>query len=830
MESILGERNNECTGCSACCNICPVSVISMKEDERGFLYPYIEQDKCIDCHKCVETCPVLNPPVKDNFDMKCYAVMASDEIRYQSSSGGLFFVIGKKIIEEGGIVVGVTLGKDLKVYHKCVDSVEKLKELQKSKYVQSAIGAIYCEVSTLLGAGRKVFFTGTPCQIAGLYAYLGKKYENLLTADNLCHGVPSHKMLIDSLSSFDIENIESIDFRDKSIGWDSTHLKITYKDHSIRRLSIDESRYEQGFHYNLTLRDSCYDCPFCEIPHVSDISIGDFWRVDLFDQTLDDRKGTSLLLINTDKGLKYIDQVKENFVTVQEVPLKYIENNRIHVNTNKHPYRDYFLRLYPQRDFDTAVLYASQKLFDVGLVGNWSYPNYGSELTYYALFSYVQSLGLSVEMISWPRSAKWKPYEKPQLFASSPYESYQIEKIPETREEMRQFNKNCKTFLVGSDQLFNNNLYNWFDKFMQLDWVQNNKRKIAYAASFGTDYIWGSDDDRAELSYFIQKFDSFSVRENSGVDIAKRYYGVNADQVIEPVFLQDKSFYEKLMQKYRDTSDEYIFCYTLNPTKEKAEALLYAGKKLHLKLKAAGDAALEERKTQNNWGLITEYGLSVEEWLSKIHACKFMITDSFHGMCFAIIFQKPFIVISNSERGATRFKSLLEQLGLTDRMISSEIELYNKIDLLNEKISYDEVNKKLNQIIDYGKNWLKRALFKEQSEKSLDGYDLTRIDLDQLYKKFQALDEHQHIQDERLHSLVKKVEDYRITAREQYLAQHKEATDNVIMLRDQVADLRDQIGYLNKKLDEIYHSRSFKLGRMITWLPRKVVRFIRKFM
>lgn len=870
MKTILEDKGLCCTGCAACFNACPVNAIDMKEDIYGFLYPHINDERCIKCNRCQNVCPVLKtePDLLPKKIPACYAVMASDDVRYYSSSGGAFFVLAEQILSAGGNVCGAAWENNLHLQHIMIQKKGDLNQLQKSKYVQSEIGTIYREIKEELESDKDVLFSGCPCQIVGLKAFLGKNYDHLITVSTLCHGVPSQKMLKDSLKSISTEGkIDTVDFRDKSLGWDSVHLKVEYDDHLTRTLSLDESYYEQGFHYNLTLRPSCYDCKFCEIPHESDITIGDFWGIENYRPDLNDKKGTSVVLINTPKGEQLFKTVASHLKAVEKMPLDAIKTNRIHSKTDMHPNRNYFLYLYPNHEFNQAVLYALQNKFDVGLVGNWSYPNYGSELTYFALYFLLKSWNLSVRIISWPRSSKWQPYDRPQLFSRNPYPEYAIAPLVNNRRDLKRYNNDCNTFILGSDQLLNNNLYNWFDKFMQLDWVQNNKKKIAYATSFGTDFIWGSDNDRAELSYFLQQFDAVSVREKSAVELAEEYYHVKASLVLDPVFLVKDSVYRKLIQEGSNKcrENDSLFVYILNPTKEKSDAFRFAAKQLKLSIHAAGDGAVEDQKDQDLWGIKTTFGLSVEQWLSHIDNSQFVITDSFHGTCFAIIFRKPFISICNSDRGATRFTSLLGMLGLENRLIKNETELLTRTDLLQEKIDYDNVYKILSEELLNSKQWLHDAIFMKKSvHKPFSSYDILDREIDTIYAQMyqQKIASEKHTSDLKNHvdeykNIFSKYRDDcnlklgsiqdELMESNKNLLLHKENMNflsknlNEIQsqFRDENKELRKNIETLNQqyhndieKINQQYlsilNSKSFKIGRWITWIPRKILETINK--
>ena len=185
-------KNDLCCGCAACFNACPKNAIEMKANETGFLYPVINESLCIDCKKCETVCPALNPLERKEFEPHAYVGKHKNaQIRNESTSGGIFTAIAEYVINQGGVVFGAAMDNNLVVHHKYVQSVEELAAFRNSKYVQSEIRHAYQQCKDFLKNGKRVCFSGTPCQIQGLLKYLGKKYENLITVDIVCHSVPS---------------------------------------------------------------------------------------------------------------------------------------------------------------------------------------------------------------------------------------------------------------------------------------------------------------------------------------------------------------------------------------------------------------------------------------------------------------------------------------------------------------------------------------------------------------------------------------------------------------------------------------------------------------
>lgn len=304
-----------CCGCSACAQHCPKQCITMKEDQEGFLYPQVDTASCINCSLCEKVCPILNPYISQKPNVVFAAKNNNDEIRLNSSSGGLFFLFAEKTIKNRGVVFGACYDSEWRVVHSFTERIEDVHRFLGSKYVQSYIGNSYKQAELFLKSEREVLFSGTPCQISGLLHYLGRRYENLITIDVLCHGVPSPLLwknyveYIAQSNGFPLKDISSISFRSKRLGWVRFGLEICARRHNGYFQHLGNDAYLQAFLKNLNLRPSCYHCAVrCGRSH-SDISIGDFWGVKKHFQSFDDDKGVSAVLINTLKGQSIYDAI-----------------------------------------------------------------------------------------------------------------------------------------------------------------------------------------------------------------------------------------------------------------------------------------------------------------------------------------------------------------------------------------------------------------------------------------------------------------------------------------------------------------------------------------
>lgn len=385
----------DCCGCHACVSICAKHCITMQADEEGFLYPIVDKDVCTDCGLCEKVCPVINQS-EPRKPLKVYAAKnKNEEIRCQSSSGGIFTLLAEKIISDGGVVFGARFDKDWNVIHSWTDTIEGIAAFRGSKYVQSTIGDTYRETKDFLKQGRKVLFSGTPCQIAGLKKYLRKEYDNLLTVDVVCHGVPSplvwrryldetreqlraqHGVGKNSVpSSMDeLPVITGISFRDKTNGWKKYGFSLRYAaseaaENTVFPSAIREEKellqpftdnvFMKGFLANLYLRPSCYACAARSGKSGSDISLADYWGVKAFHPDFADDKGIGLLLINTLEGEKvYAKTSKSDVVTQYEYGLE--ANPCIEISVKQPENRD--------------VFWTEYRHFGIGVISNYIAPS-----------------------------------------------------------------------------------------------------------------------------------------------------------------------------------------------------------------------------------------------------------------------------------------------------------------------------------------------------------------------------------------------------------------------------------------------------------------------
>lgn len=323
-------EKSKCYSCRSCFLNCPKGAITMEENTEGFSYPSVDEAKCVDCGVCAARCPALSPPVRENFtQISKVAWLKDGEKLFQSTSGGLFTGLAERILDDGGVVFGAAYGDGLNVNHIFVDSEDDLWRLKGSKYVESLTGESFKRAKEFLDVGRKVFYSGTPCQVAGLKKYLAKDYGNLFTADLVCHGVPSQKLLrkyLEWLGGRSGGKIVYYGFRDKDVGGWSCGGKFKTKTKTKTMDALCDPYYASFLRCE-TYRESCYSCPYSSMNRPGDVTMGDFFEVSEFYPDLDRTKGISLLIINNGKGERFFNSAEDLFETLpisesQYLPIK----------------------------------------------------------------------------------------------------------------------------------------------------------------------------------------------------------------------------------------------------------------------------------------------------------------------------------------------------------------------------------------------------------------------------------------------------------------------------------------------------------------------------
>lgn len=757
---------NHCTACGACANICQKNAIQMKEDKQGFLYPSIDEEKCINCHLCEKVCQNIDTLSK-NSPSKTLALQSKDySLSQKSSSGGMFAQIAKYVLSKNGIVFGCTMEKtqdNFEIKHIYIDNEKDLYKLQGSKYVQSDIKNTYKESKQFLEQNRLVLYSGTPCQIAGLKSFLQKEYSNLICIDLSCEGVPSQKLFNDYIKFLEKEKFfpEIIDFKFRNkqkFGWSTQGFTILCKD---KKNKLKEKTIFQltSSYFNLFInggihRESCYNCQFTGLNRLSDVTIADCWGIEfeypnLLKNSLTKNRGISLVLINTQKGEEILEKIKENLVIENiditklkkyngplRYPIKLNDTSRKYLPVyEKFGYKEmdklfkknlgwkyfyYKIKEHTPKFVKNIIKFFMHKptaKSDCLLMTWFAGINYGSILTAYALKESIKKLGFSTKYInngipiSYAKEFNKKYAEKTDLCL--------------VNKDFENLNKLSDIFIVGADNQLDFSCVN--ERIYQnlLDFAGSSSKKMIISGSFGA---WNFEEEpevMQNLELLFKRFDFISTREDFPKQKLKEKFNIDAEWFMDPVFFLEKQDYEKLIENTK-TNDyqNSIMSYVLYPNEETKKTTKYLQEKYNLKVNQffGNQLALSSKMNDKH---------SVENWLKSIRDSKFIVTDSFHCVSFAIIFNRPVICLKNS-CDTTRFSSIFKKLNLPIPIYTSYQDFFENFDN-RPNIDYEVVNQNLNIQRNQILTKIKEELCKEKQQKKEIEEQFTKLK-EQYYK------------------------------------------------------------------------------------------------
>ena len=708
-------KNDKCCGCGACVAACPTDALTLAcSDTDWHLRPIVDRTKCIECGKCVRICPAECEKQTEDFEPFGYASVAEDDVRLKSASGGMFYLLARWFISKGGYVCGAAYCEGMTVKHIIASDLEGVERIRGSKYVQSDASEAYRQVKCILDGGKRLLFSGTPCQVAGLKNYLGRDYPKLLCVDIVCHGVPSPKIFDTYLTeNFDKKQIKDVIFRNKlHRNGHPGSLTVVLEDGREFYSEYFDNSYYDAFLANVLERDSCFDCKYCEFPRIGDISVGDFWGARTVDTKIDHERGCSIIIANSAKGKKYLKRIKGDMKSVEEYPVDTLMSwNRNKRELEAHHDRSGFTELVREnRSLRVATDMRLSRKFDVGVFGVTMNPNFGGLITYWALYEAIKDMGYSTVLVSRPiNSADSRNVTHSTEFFKKHCNT--TEQLEDHR--LGELNARIDKFVIGSDQIWNYNLFRCWGESLYLDFVDDKRIKIAYGSSFGHAEHMLPPERKGQVSKYFKHFDHIGVREADGVGILKDGYGVDAKHVMDPVFLVDPKKYVELSNLSKvDTSKKYVGSYIIEPNDFKLAVIKKVTEHLGIANYNTTDGNRDYFAGKSQWfkdrDMHIQSEATIYDWLKIIINSEFVVTDSYHAMCFCIMFNKPFVLLQ--ERWAlSRIESLTNLLGIDGRWLKiSSIEDFEIDEAWFEQLS--DVGGVLKDKIGESRAWLESAL------------------------------------------------------------------------------------------------------------------------
>lgn len=694
----------------------------MQADDEGFIRAEVNAEACIHCGLCNKVCPVGEGKERGAVEpLAAYVAWNGNEAELRlSSSGGIFSVLAQRTLQSGGVVCGAVYDEKGNIFHSFAEDEAGLERMRGSKYVQSAMRDCYPKVKEYLQAGRQVLFTGVPCQVAGLHAYLGKAEANLLTMEILCEGAPSPGALALHLRQQcpDLAEIDSLSFRDKSFGWTQT-LVVNYRTAAGEKKRFvapaAQDAYIRVMFAAISQGRNCYACRFREGRSGADITIGDMWAIGIAAPEIKPTYGASTVLLNTAKGAAVYAEVQAQLGCNKKVPYltSGINNAYLYRAPKIEPAaRAAFYEGYKAgKPMEESAQKAIQLSNRIAILNHAGHCSYGSNLTAYALQEYLRRQGHDTRIVS------LRPFRSPYPETIKPYLSFISSVLRWTKHcygpsDCATLNRDFETFIVGSDQVFRYPrpwIRRCAEPTFYLEFAAQGKRRVAYAASFGLSTYQGPPRLVRRFYKALRDFDAVSVRERQGLDILReRFDFTEAHAVLEPVFLLEQKDWQRFSQASAvvKKAPYWVKFFFFNASLAEAPVKTCA--------------AAYQCDTRD---LIKEKP-DVMTWLRITEEADFIVTDSFHMMCFAIIFRRRFAIISSEAHGKARLLDLLTTLGLQHRLIDTDTEgktpeLLEKrlTELAETPLNTAELTAKLAPLRAESAAWLLQAIRKPVSPK-----------------------------------------------------------------------------------------------------------------
>ena len=573
----------------------------------------------------------------------------SRDITLKSGSGGMFFALSEYVLERKGAVYGAVFTDDFRnVEIVRVDKLVDIDKLLTSKYLMSSVSKSFSAVKEDLESGRLVLYSGLPCQIHALRHFLGSDYENLICVEIVCHGTLPANIWRDYLQSINPKNkkIISINMRDKRLGWNNYGMSIKYEDGTEFFERHQDNKYMKTFLSDKYLNKSCYDCKFKNELSKADLSIGDFWGASDNNTPFDKKLGINVVIAHTEKGLDLLNKINVDKVELDKaLASKYNGGMSNKINTTPSAY-------------SKSLFYRNNKVAILTLNFN---DNIGGVLQSYALQKFLSN-----------------NYYDATTIQSHDYWHHLsfVKKLKcRTVTDFSKIKDEYQSYIVGSDQVWRRDFISgkWAEcwktwKPLFLDFTKGwDVRRIAYSASYGNDNF-DFKDVLGEVKSCLKRFDAISMRELDATEYISTLTTTPTTTTCDPTMLLTKEDYMEICKDI-PVKDGELFTYILDRNDNINSIIAKSNKKI-MSLKPN----------------------SVEDWLACYRDCKCVITDSFHGVVFAIIFNKPFICICNKGRGGSRFDTLAKLFNVENRMISGGDVNYKLLDK-NPDVDYTEIVK-----------------------------------------------------------------------------------------------------------------------------------------
>lgn len=634
--------------------------------------------------------------------------------RAGSTSGGVFPVLAASFLKQGGVVFGAQYTRNMQVSHTEATKYADILPMRGSKYIQSTIGNTFASVKKHLENSRPVLFTGTPCQLAGLRAFLGGAHPLLTTIDVVCHGVMPRivaQRYLEALAmhhGFTLQEDTHINFRDKTRSWRNYSFTVRNSSTALFSEPARTNVLFQGYVQNLFLRPACYACRYNTHPRQADISLADFWGSWDYPGCGKEDRGTSLVLINSPAGEHVLHSHKKQFSLYREVNPEFAMtyNPVLVCPPPMHHQREAFFTALSSgtqistalhtclQDTATATTTATTNTDETGILNlHFSDYNYGAVLVPWAMQQLLGKKGIRARTIDYSVLPRGEPL---QLWTAREFYSFRNQHLRMTHsmntpQMLDSISQQFSTVITGSDQVWRywnteEQIYTYF-----LGWVPPEKKLIAYAPSFAVPQWEGTTEAARLASNLVKRFDAVSVRELDGVNIIRDVLNAESIQVLDPTLLLDSGDYASLYDSFTAPKDHYLALYFLGDEENRirynpvitAVASTLGLMPIDIKCKPGIFAGKP----------CSEYN-PVGEWLVLLASSNCLVTDSYHGVLFALIHRKNFVYIERTIGGNSRLDTILQLTGLQERFINSLNEEVI-VQLLKQPIDYNAVYQRL---------------------------------------------------------------------------------------------------------------------------------------